>query len=132
MIMSIEISYLLKRCGFWEKWHSWIAQCISSVRFSILVNGSQFNFSSSSRGLRQCDPLSPFIFVIVMEALNRMLFANLNGGLLSGFSVGSRHFGVVNISHLLFVDSTFVFCGAKLDHLRFLRALFLCFEDKSC
>jgi hypothetical protein len=123
--------YLLRRCGFGEKWCSWIAHCISSVRFSVLVNGNPSGFFSSSRGLRQGDPLSPFLFVIVMEALSRMLSATVNGGFLSGFSVGSRHSGVVNISHLLFADDTLVFCGAKPDHLCYLRALFLCFEAVS-
>jgi hypothetical protein len=36
--------YMLRRCGFGEKWCSWIAHCISSVRFSILVNGTPTNF----------------------------------------------------------------------------------------
>jgi hypothetical protein len=44
--------------------------------------------------------------------------------------VGSRHFGVVNISYL-FADDTLVFCGANLDHRHYLRALFLCFEAVS-
>jgi hypothetical protein len=92
------------------------------------VNGSSSGFFRSSRSLRQGDSLLPFLFVIVMEALSRMFFATFNGGLLSGFSVGSRHSGVVDISHLLFADDTLVFCAAKLDHLRFLDALFICFE----
>jgi hypothetical protein len=39
--------------------------------------------------------------------------------------VGSRHFGVVNISHMLYADDTLVFCGSKPDHLLYLRTLFL-------
>lgn len=51
--------------------------------------------------------------------------------LLSGFFVGSRHFAVVNVSHILFADSTLVCCGAKFDSLHYLHALFLCFESIS-
>lgn len=45
------------------------------------------------------------------------------GGLLSSFSVGYEHYGVVSISHL-FANGTLVFCGANLDHLHYLRALY--------
>jgi hypothetical protein len=50
------------------------------VRFSILVNGSPNGFFSSFRGLRQGDPLSPLLFVFVMEALSQMLLAAVQGG----------------------------------------------------
>jgi hypothetical protein len=50
------------------------------------------------------------------------------GGDILGFNTWYRHSGVVKISHMLFVDDIFVFCEAKLDHLPYLCALFLCFE----
>jgi hypothetical protein len=80
--------YLLKRCGFWEKWCSWIAHCISSVCFSILINGSPSRFFGSSRGVREEDPLSSFLFVIVIEALSRMIYATIDHDSLSGLSEG--------------------------------------------
>jgi hypothetical protein len=113
---------MLRRCGFGEKWCSWIAHCISSVRFSVLVNGTPSGFFSSSRGLRQGDPLSPLLFVFVMEALGRMLSAAVSGGLLDGFSVGNAAF-----SHLLFADDTLIFCDASSAHLRHLQELILVF-----
>jgi len=122
--------YMLKRCGFGEKWVSWISRCISSVRFPVLVNGSPFGLFNSSRGLRQGDPLSPFLFVVVKEALSKMFSVTVDNGHLSGFSVGSRLL-MVNISHLLFADDTLVFCEANPSHLRYLRVLLLCFEAVS-
>ena len=50
------------------------------MKFSVLINGSPKDFSGSSRGLRQDDPLSPLLFVIVMEALSRLL----DGAVLAG------------------------------------------------
>jgi hypothetical protein len=101
------------------------------ARFSVLVNGTPAGFFSSSRGLRQGDLLSPLLFVIVMEALSKMLTVTVDKSLLSGFSVGSRNSVAVHISHLLFADDTLVFCGANNDHLRYLRVLFLAFEAVS-
>uniref|UniRef100_A0A2N9EFL4 Reverse transcriptase domain-containing protein n=1 Tax=Fagus sylvatica TaxID=28930 RepID=A0A2N9EFL4_FAGSY len=65
--------YLLRRCGFSEKWRKWIYFFVSSVRFSILVNGSPCGFFPSSSGIRQGDPLSPMLFVIIMEAFSRLI-----------------------------------------------------------
>ncbi|KAF5450369.1 hypothetical protein F2P56_030729 [Juglans regia] len=71
---------LLGRCGFGERWRSWIRWCISTVKFSVLINGSPTGFFNSSRGLRQGDPLSLLLFVIVMEALSRMISALVANG----------------------------------------------------
>jgi hypothetical protein len=120
--------YLLRRCGFGEKWCSWIEHCISSARFSVLVNGVPSGFFGSSRGVRQGDPLSPFLFVLVMEAFSRMLGAFTDRGLISGFSVGTREPDRVTVSHLLFADDTLVFCGANASQIRHLGALLVCFE----
>jgi hypothetical protein len=115
--------YMLKRCSFGGKWCSWIAHCISSMLFSVLVNGSSNGFFSSSRGLRQRDPLSVLLFVFVMEALSRMISVVGSGGLLEGFKVGNATY-----SHLLFADDTLIFCNAHSSQLRYLRTLFLLFE----
>jgi hypothetical protein len=90
--------YLLKRWGFGEKWRDWIEHCISIVRFSILVNGTSLKFFSSFRGLRQKDPLSLLLFVVVMEALSWMMIATMDRGLLIGFSMASRNNPVCSVS----------------------------------
>jgi len=98
---------------------------------SALVNGTPFGFFSSSRALRQGDPLSPLLFVIVMEALSKLFSITIQRGFLSGFSVGTGSNGMINISHMLFTDNTLVFCRANPDHLLYLRMLLLSFEAVS-
>jgi hypothetical protein len=116
--------YVLQRCGFGGKWRAWIAFCISTVRYSVLFNGAPSGFFSSDRGLRQGDPLSPLLFVVVMEALSRMMVATVDKGLVDGFLVGSRNNAGMVVSHLLFADDTLIFCGANGEHIRNLRCLF--------
>ena len=60
------------------------------MNFSILINGCPSDFFGRSRGLRQGDPLSPFLIDIVMEALSRMLVAANAAGQFSGFTVGNE------------------------------------------
>ena len=93
---------LLNRMGFGVKWCKWIHTCISTVQFSVLINGSPNNFFGSSRGLRQGEPLSPMLFLIVMEVLSRMLRRVEGAGLIRGFKVESRRDGGESVSHLLF------------------------------
>jgi hypothetical protein len=80
--------YLLRRCGFGEKFCNWIAHCNSSVRFSVLVNDTLSSFFSNCCSLREGDPLSPLLFVIVMEAPSKMQSATIDEGFLSGFFYG--------------------------------------------
>ena len=102
--------FLLQRCGFSEKWMNQIYFCISTVHFSILVNGSTDGLFGSFRRIRQGDPLSLLLFVIVMEALSKMMEKAMGEGLLVGFSVGREGRNNLMISHLLFADDTLIFC----------------------
>jgi hypothetical protein len=83
--------YLLRRCGFGEKWCNWIALYFFSV-LSVMVNGPPSSFFISSHGRRQGDHLSSLLFVIIIEALSKMISATVDGGLLSSFFLGSRNF----------------------------------------
>ncbi|WKA09121.1 hypothetical protein VitviT2T_026798 [Vitis vinifera] len=100
---------VLEKMGFGERWCSWIKWCLSTVRFSVLVNGSLASFFQSSRGLRQRDPLLPYLFVVVMEAFSCLLKRAIVGGYLTPCSVWRRRGEGVQISHLLFADDTLIF-----------------------
>lgn len=67
------LNQILVSLNFPEKFVNWIMTCVSSVSYSILINGKPSPPFLAKKGLRQGDPLSPFIFVLVMEYLNRQL-----------------------------------------------------------
>ncbi|KAJ9675647.1 hypothetical protein PVL29_024530 [Vitis rotundifolia] len=122
---------VMQKMGFGEKWIRWIRWCISTASFSILINGTPTGFFQSSRGLRQGDPLSPYLFVIAMEVFSVFLKRAVEGGFLSGCRVKGRREEGVLISHLLFVDDTLVFCNPSQDHLTYLSWLLMWFEAVS-
>ena len=122
---------MLERCGFSDKWRRWISFCLSTVIFSILINGTPHGFFGSSRGLWQCNPLSPLLFVLVMEAVGKMLDKTVHEGCLSGFSVGVSAGRSLMVSHLFFADDTLIFCDANINQMLILRMVLIWFEAVS-
>ncbi|GKC08592.1 RNA-directed DNA polymerase, eukaryota, partial [Tanacetum coccineum] len=106
---SVRWEYLddvLKSFGFGVKWRSWISGCLDSAKGSILVNGSptpEFHFQ---KGLKQGDPLSPFLFILVMESLHLSFFRVLEAGLFKGININNS----LSISHLFYADDA-IFVG---------------------
>ena len=98
------------------------------VTFSIFINGSPSGFFRSSKGLRQGDPLSPYLLLFAMEALIWLLSCARNGGFISGFRVGGRGREGLIVSHLLFADDTLIFYDAEADELQYLSWTFMWFE----
>ena len=114
--------------GFGEKWVGWIEWCISIATFSVLVNGSPEGFFRSSKGLRQGDPLSHYLFVLGMEALLLMIDKATEGGYISGYIFKGRDNIVKQITHLLFVDDTLVFYKDSEGHMTHLCWILAWFE----
>eukprot|EP00253_Pinus_taeda_P022901 PITA_22901 len=75
---------ILEAFGFSKQWIKWILALIKSPRYSILVNGAPSAPFSPSRGIRQGDPLSPFLFVILMEGLSRLIAKRKADGQIKG------------------------------------------------
>ena len=106
--------------SFGSKWLGWIRWCISTVCCSVLVNSSTSGFFSSSRGLRQGDPLSPYLFILVMEILSCLISRAKDGDFIEGFWVKERNDVGVEVSHLFFADDTLIFCDASKENLEYL------------
>ncbi|WMV50538.1 hypothetical protein MTR67_043923 [Solanum verrucosum] len=75
---------------FGRKWINWIRFCISSVKFSLIINGNTEGFFQSQRGLRQRDPFSPFLLILTMEGLNHMTRRSKTNGWLRGFQAQTQ------------------------------------------
>ncbi|RVX10222.1 LINE-1 reverse transcriptase-like [Vitis vinifera] len=122
---------VLQKMGFGTRWMEWIWWCISTAKFSILVNGVPAGFFPSSKGLRQGDPLSPYLFVMGMEVLSALIRRAVGGGFVSGCSLKGRGGLVMEVSHLLFADDTIIFCEAKKEYLTSLCWILAWFEAAS-
>ncbi|GJU51355.1 putative RNA-directed DNA polymerase, eukaryota, reverse transcriptase zinc-binding domain protein [Tanacetum coccineum] len=83
------LDFMLCNLGFGLIWRSWIKACLESSRTSVLVNGSPTSEFNVRRGLRQGDPLSPFLFIIIMEGLHAAISDSVRNGLIHGIQIGS-------------------------------------------
>ena len=131
---SINWKFLMKvlhKRGFGARWMEWIWWCISTANFSILVNGVPTGYFSNSKGLRQGDPLSPYLFVLGMEVLSVLLRRAVDGGFIFGCSLRGRGGMGMNVSHLLFANDTIIFCEARQDHLTSLNWILAWFKATS-
>ncbi|KAJ4910603.1 Uncharacterized protein Rs2_05224 [Raphanus sativus] len=90
-----------------------ISECLSTASFSIAINGALGGFFNSSRGIRQGDPLSPYLFVLGMECLSRLLASRYDSGDI-GYHPRTEP---VKISHLMFADDVMVFFDGTSNSL---------------
>lgn len=98
-----------------DHWINMIHNFISSVTYSILVNGTPTRCFKSSQGVIQVNPLSPYLFIICMEILSRIIQKKLDEEKLPGFKVSLASPYICN---LLFADDVFIFCMATLSKAR--------------
>ncbi|CAN0872181.1 LINE-1 retrotransposable element ORF2 protein [Linum grandiflorum] len=118
---------ILNRMGFSVKWCRWIHECISSPAFSVLVNGEASGFFQNSRGLRQGDSLSPFLFILVMDILSKIVGSLRETNDIEGFYMNERD-RVGEVTHLLYADDTILFCDASLLQVQKVLAGLIVFQ----
>jgi hypothetical protein len=100
----MDWSYLegvLLRLGFHYKWVQWTMTCVTIVWYSVRFNNVALEPFKPSRGLRQGDPLSLYLFLFVADGLSQLLQKEVSNQCLKELQICRREPGV---SHLLFVD----------------------------
>ncbi|RVW71963.1 LINE-1 reverse transcriptase-like [Vitis vinifera] len=131
---SISWSFLmkvLKKMGFGSRWMDWMWWCFSRAKFSVLINGAPAGFFSSSKGLRQGDPISPYLFILGMEVLSALIRRAVQGNFISGCRLRGRGDAEIMVSHLLFADDTIIFYEASKDQVTHLGWILAWFEAAS-
>lgn len=94
----------------------WVHSCLTTARFSVKVNGELEGYFSSKRGIRQGCPLSPFLFVLVMDVLSEML-SNLTENSHFKWHQGMKK---LKLNHLCFADDLLMFCRGETHSISLL------------
>ena len=122
----VFLERIMLRMGFSPRWISLISGCIRSVTYSILLNGQPHSLITPKRGLRQGDPLSLYLFLLVIEGLHALFTKGEVDGALRGVSIYAAS---LKISHLLFADDSLVFCRATITECVQIQSLLQLYEQ---
>ncbi|KAL0012182.1 hypothetical protein SO802_007290 [Lithocarpus litseifolius] len=124
----VFIEKVMERLSFHEKWIGMIMQCISTVSYSILINGVAYGCIMPTRGIRQGDPLSPYLFLLCAEGFSSMICQAVRRQLLSGVSICR---GCPMVTHLFFADDSLLFCKASSQECQKLVEILKHYENAS-
>lgn len=98
--------------NFPSLWVDWIMECITTVSYEVLVNGEVSSQFKPKCGLRQGDPLSPYIFIMCMEVLSQKMLKPQEEKRIQGLKICRS---APRVNHLFFVDDALFFFNATTE-----------------
>ena len=119
---------IMEKLGFVDKWRCLVMKCVTSVNYAIKVNGRPLGCITPTRGIRQRDPLSPYLFLLCAKGLSSLIKTFMANGDLKGISVCR---GGPFLSHLFFADDSLIFCRASLEDCDELQRVLEVYERAS-
>ena len=122
------LDWVLQQMHFPEKWRLWMNSCVMKASASILINGSPTMPVKLQRGLRQGDPLSPFLFDIVAESLGLLIQKATSMQLWEGLDVCANG---QKLTHLQYADDTILFCPPQIEQLLNVKKMLVLFHQAS-
>lgn len=118
----------MKKFGFNGVWRERVMTCDRTVSYSFIHEGEIFGDVQPQQGIRQGDPIYPYLYILCAEGLSSMLRRHEEMGLLHGCSIAR---GAPLVSHLLFADDSYFFFRATRSEVLIMKNILLRYERLS-
>ena len=122
------IEKIMEHMGFHERWVNLIMHCITTVTYFVLVNGVAYGSIIPTRGLRQGDPLSPYLFLLCADGFSALINEAARNKMLNGVSICR---GRPMVTQLFFADDSLLFCKASRQESQKLLEILELYEAAS-
>ncbi|XP_057803173.1 uncharacterized protein LOC131018471 [Salvia miltiorrhiza] len=122
------LDIMMGKMRFSQRWRNWISGCLRSSTANVLINGSPSGEFQLERGLRQGDPLSPFLYLIVAEGLSLLTERAVKEKLLEPVEIGVEK---IKVSHLQYADDTMFVASGKVSHAWAFKSILTLLEKLS-